>query len=63
MNTDVPTVVESSVTVLIAERLLGVGPLVSVQRAGMGKLLGAETTAIGLLARVGLLVNTGPEAA
>ena len=63
VNTDVPTVVESSVTVLIAERLLGVGPLVSVQRAGVGKLLGAETTAIGLLARVGLLVNTGPEAA
>ena len=63
MNTDVPTVVECSVTVLIAERLLGVGPLVSVQRAGVGKLLGAETTAIGLLARVGLLVNTGAEAA
>lgn len=57
VNTDVPTVVESSVTVLTAERLLGVGPLLSVQRGGVGKLLGAETTAVGLLAHVGLLVK------
>ena len=43
-----------------AERLLlGVGPLVSVQRGVVGELLGAEMAAVGLLAHVGLLVNTG----
>lgn len=46
VNTEVPTVVESFVTVLRAERLLlGVGPLVSEQRGVVGELLGAEITA------------------
>ena len=59
VTTEVPTVVESFFTVLTAERLLlGVGPLVSVQRGVVGELLGAEITAVGLLAHVGLLVNT-----
>ena len=58
VTTEVPTVVESFFTVLTAERLLlGVGPLVSVQRGVVGELLGAEITAVGLLAHVGLLVN------
>ena len=43
--------VESFFTVLTAERLLlGVGPLVSVQRGVVGELLGAEITATGLSA-------------
>ena len=46
-------------TVLTAERLLlGVGPLVSLQRGVMVELLRAEITAVGLLTHVGLLVNT-----
>ena len=57
-TTELPTVVESFFTVLTAERLLlGVGPLVSVQRGVVGELLGAEITAVGLLAHLGLLVN------
>ena len=49
---------ESSVTLLTAERLLlGVGPLVSVQRGVVGELLEADTTAVGLLASVDPLVN------
>ena len=57
--TVVPTVVKSFFTVLSAERLLlGVGPLVSLQRGVVGELLGAEMAAVGLLAHVGLLVNT-----
>ena len=44
---------------LLTERLLlGVGPLVSLQRGVMVELLRAEITAVGLLAHVGLLVNT-----
>ena len=44
---------------LTAERLLlGVGPLLSMQRRVVGELLGAEITAVGLLAHVGFLVNT-----
>ena len=40
VNTEVPSVAESSVTVLTAERLLlGVGPLVSTQRGVVGELL------------------------
>ena len=59
VTTEVPTVVESFFTVLTAERLLlGVGPLVSLQRGVMVELLRAEITAVGLLAHVGLLVNT-----
>ena len=59
MSTEVPTVVESFFTVLSAERLLlRVGPLVSMQRGVVGELLGAEMAAVGLLAHVGLLVNT-----
>ena len=59
MTTEVPTVVKSFFTVLSAERLLlGVGPLVSLQRGVVGELLGAEMAAVGLLAHVGLLVNT-----
>ena len=59
VTTEVPTVVESFFTVLTAERLLlGVGPLVSLQRGVVGELLGAEMAAVGLLAHVGLLVNT-----
>ena len=58
MNTEVPSVAESSVTVLTAERLLlGVGPLVSVQRGVVGELLEAEITAVGLHTSVDLLVN------
>lgn len=46
VNTEVPTVVESLVTVLRAERLLlGVGPLVSKQCGVVDELLGAEITA------------------
>ena len=46
VNTEVPTVVESFVTVLRAERLLlGVGPLVSEQRGVVDELLGAEFAA------------------
>ena len=52
MTTEVPTVVESFFTVLTAERLLlGVGPLVSVQRGVVRELLGVEITAVGLLAQ------------
>ena len=52
VSTEVPTVVESFFTVLTAERLLlGVGPLVSVQRGVVRELLGAEITAVGLLAQ------------
>ena len=59
VTTEVPTVVKSFFTVLSAERLLlGVGPLVSLQRGVVGELLGAEMAAVGLLAHVGLLVNT-----
>lgn len=59
VNTEGPTVVESFVTVLRAERLLlGVGPLVSEQRGVVGELLGAEITALGLLVLMGLPVNT-----
>ena len=59
VTTAVPTVVKSFFTVLSAERLLlGVGPLVSLQRGVVGELLGAEMAAVGLLAHVGLLVNT-----
>ena len=58
VNTEGPTVVESLVTVLRAERLLlGVGPLVSEQRGVVGELLEAEITAVGLLASVDPLVN------
>ena len=58
VNLEVPSVAESSVTVLTAERLLlGVGPLVSMQRGVLGELLEAEITAVGLLASVDLLVN------
>ena len=46
VNTEGPTVVESLVTVLRAERLLlGVGPLVSKQCGVVDELLGAEITA------------------
>ena len=49
---------ESSVTLLTAERLLlGVGPLVSVQRGVVGELPEADITAVGLLASVDPLVN------
>ena len=59
VTTEVPTVVKSFFTVLSAERLLlGVGPLVSMQRGVVGELLGAEMAAVGLLAHMGLLVNT-----
>ena len=59
VTTEVPTVVKSFFTVLSAERLLlGVGPLVSLQRGIGGELLGAEMAAVGLLAHVGLLANT-----
>ena len=58
VNTEVPSVAESSVTVLTAERLLlGVGPLVSVQRGVVGELLEADITAVGLLSSVDPLVN------
>ena len=58
VNVEVPSVAESSVTVLTAERLLlGVGPLVSTQRAVVGEVLEADITAIGFLASVDLLVN------
>ena len=58
VNTEVPSVAESSVTVLTAERLLlGVGPLVSAQCGVVGELLEADITAVGLLASVDLLVN------
>ena len=58
VNTEVPSVAESSVTVLTAERLLlGVGPLVSAQCGVVGELLEAEITAVGLFASVDLLVN------
>ena len=51
VTTEVPTVVESFFTVLTAERLLlGVGPLVSVQRGVVREPLGVEITAVGLLA-------------
>ena len=58
MNVEVPSVAESSVTLLTAERLLlAVRPLVSVQRGVVGELLEADTTAVGLLASVDPLVN------
>ena len=58
VNTEVPSVAESSVTLLTAERLLlGVGPLVSAQRGVLGELLEAEITAVGLLVSVDLLIN------
>ena len=58
VNIEVPSVAESSVTVLTAERLLlGVGPLVSMQRGVLGELLEAEITAVGLLASVDPLMN------
>ena len=58
VNTEVPSVAESSVTVLTAERLLlGVGPLVSTQRGVVGELLEADITAVGLHTSVDLLVN------
>ena len=58
VNIEVPSVAESSVTVLTAERLLlGVGPLVSAQCGVVGELLEADITAVGLLASVDLLVN------
>ena len=44
--------VESFFTVLTAERLLlGVGPLVSMQRGVVRELFGAEITDVGLLAQ------------
>ena len=56
--------VESFFTVLTAERLLlGVGPLVSVQRGVVGELLGAEITATGLLPSGSPSEHTRPEAA
>ena len=58
VNTEVPSVAKSSVTVLTAERLLlGVGPLVGTQGAVVGKVLEADITAIGFLASVDPLVN------
>ena len=58
MNIEVPSVAESSVTVLTAERLLlGVGPLVSAQCGVVGELLDADVTAVVLLASVDPLVN------
>ena len=46
VNTEGPTVVESFVTVLRAERLLlGVGPRVGKQRGIVDEHLGAEITA------------------
>ena len=58
VNTEVPSVAESSVTVLTAERLLlGVGPLVSAQCGVVGELLDADVTAVGLLSSVDSLVN------
>ena len=58
MNTEVPLVAESSVTVLTAERLLlGVGPLVSTQCGVVGEVLEADITAVGFLASVDPLVN------
>lgn len=48
VNTEVPTVVGSFVTVLRAEGLLlGVGPLVSKQCGVVDELLGAEIIACG----------------
>ena len=45
VNVEVPSVAESSVTVLTVERLLlGVGPLVSIQCGVLGELLEAEIT-------------------
>ena len=58
VNIEVPSVAESFVTVLTAERLLlGVGALVSVQHGVVGELLDAHVTAVGLLASVDSLVN------
>ena len=58
VNLEVPSVAESSVTVLTAERLLlGVGPLVSAQCGVVGELLEADITAVGLHTSVDLLVN------
>ena len=58
MNTEVPSVAKSSVTVLTAEMLLlGVGPLVSAQCGVVGELLDADVTAVVLLASVDPLVN------
>ena len=58
VNLEVPSVAESSVTVLTAERLLlGVGPLVSAQCGVVGELLEAEITAVGLFPSVDPLVN------
>ena len=58
VNVEVPSVAESSVTLLTVERLLlGVGPLVSAQRGVVGELLEADTTAVGLLTSVDPLVN------
>ena len=58
MNDELPSVAESSVTVLTAERLLlGVGPLVSAQHEVMSELLEADITTVGLLASVDPLVN------
>ena len=58
VNTEVPSVAESSVTLLTAERLLlGVGPLVSAQHGVVGELLEPEITAVGLLANVDPLMN------
>lgn len=58
MNTEVPSVAKSSVTVLTAERLLlGVGPLVSTQCGVVGEVLEADITAVGFLASVDPLVN------
>ena len=64
MTTEVSTVVESFFTVLTAERLLlGVGPLVSVQRGVVREPLGEEITAIGLLPSGSPSEHTRPEAA
>ena len=58
VNVEVPSVAESSVTLLTAERLLlGVGPLVSAQRGVVRELLEADTIAVGLLTSVDPLVN------
>ena len=58
VNIEVPSVAESSVTVLTAESLLlGVGPLVSAQCGVVGELLEADVTAVGLFASVDPLMN------
>ena len=58
VNVEVPSVAESSVTVLTSERLLlGMGHFMSMHRGVVGELLEAEITAVGLFASVDPLVN------